>query len=260
VLSNRYRDLLSRPSTQSFFLQILKLCHAALNYGGGQSVDHSGELNVLRCVRDASWLSTPAVIFDVGANDGEYARAASQILGDVAQIWAFEPQSACFQALQSEFAKSERIRTRKLALGKELGTGKLHFDSSGETTASLAEATSSNGQTEEVQVTTLDEICRQEHIERIDLLKIDTEGFEMDVLLGASDMLNAGRISSLQFEFGHTFLATPYHFHDIWNLLTARYRIYRVLRRGMVEVTSYTHDLEIYKIANFFCIHRSLPR
>jgi len=257
LLHHQIRNLLSRPSTQPLFSRLLTLCHAALNYGGGQSVGSSGELDVLRFVRDASWRSNPCTVFDVGANDGEYLRAALDVLGDRTRVWCFEPHASSFRALQSSFAGHAGVQARNIALGLEPGAAHLHFEADGSTTASLAANAAGQG-TEEVQVDTVDHVCRNEHIEHIDLLKIDTEGYEMDVLHGARQMMESGRIRSIQFEFGHTFLATPYHFSDLWELLAPQYVIHRILRHGMVEITHYSHDLEIYKIANFFCVQKSL--
>lgn len=259
MLHHQIRNLLSRPSTQPLFSRLLTLCHAALNYGGGQSVSSSGEMDVLRLLRDASWRTTPSTIFDVGANDGEYLRAVLDILGDRAQVWCFEPQAATYRTLESSFARYSSVRTRNFALGRQPGVAQLHFEAGGSTTASLA-GNAVGSATQEVQVVTVDQVCEHEAIEQIDLLKIDTEGYEMDVLQGARRMIEAGRIRSIQFEFGYTFLATPYHFSDLWELLASQYAIYRILRHGMVEIPRYSHDLEIYKIANFFCVQRSLLR
>jgi len=76
----------------------------------------------------------------------------------------------------------------------------------------------------------------------------------MAVLLGASRMIESGGIAAIQFEFGDTFLHTPYHFTDIWQLLSPRYAFYRILRHGLFEIPRYAPDLEIYKTANFLCV------
>ena len=91
------------------------------------------------------------------------------------------------------------------------------------------------------------------------MLKIDAEGHEMEVLLGARSMIEGGHIHSLQFEFGETFLQTPYHFRDLYDLLAPRYRIYRILRQGLAELPAYSPDLEVYKLANFLCVQKQLP-
>ena len=58
-MKNAIRGLISRPATQPLFLQLLKLCHAAMNYGGGQTVDDSGEIEALEFVRRTMKLSRP---------------------------------------------------------------------------------------------------------------------------------------------------------------------------------------------------------
>jgi hypothetical protein len=133
----------------------------------------------------------------------------------------------------------------------------LFSDGAGDSTASL-HPNLLQGQTvsETVQVTTVDQVCRDESIGQIDLLKIDTEGHEMDVLLGASSTIEAGRVSFIQFEFGDPFIHTQYHFFDLWKLLSPRYTIYRILRNGLVELNAYSIDLEIYKVANFLCMRK----
>jgi Methyltransferase FkbM domain len=155
------------------------------------------------------------------------------------------------------------VHIRQAALGKERGTVDLFFGDEGTSTASLHRVEADvGGRSESVEMTTIDEFCRESGIEYVDFLKIDTEGHEIDVLLGANQMIEAGRIAAIQFEFGDTFLHTKYHFHDVFNMLSPRHTIYRILRSGLIEVPRYTHDLEIFKLANFLCIrkgHRAGP-
>lgn len=257
-MKNAIRSLLSRPSTQPILLQLLKLCHAGLNYGGGQSVMDSGEkeaLEFLHCAFESD--SRTVMLFDVGANDGIYLHSALKIFGQKLKAYSFEPQSASFEILRERFESDPRVELRKAAVGQEPGTANLFFGSDCETTASLhRNAILHQTRSETVQLTTVDQVCKESGIERIDLLKIDTEGHEIDVLLGASAMMEANRIFSIQVEFGDTFLHTRHHFFDLWNLLSPKYIVYRILRHGLAELPRYSPDLEIYKAANFLCILR----
>ena len=155
-------------------------------------------------------------------------------------------------------AGNPMVNLRHTAVGKEPGEGKLQFHSDLNTTASIQRQTEHGlALSETVPITTIDHFCDVEGIGRIDLLKIDTEGYEMEILLGASMMMKSGAIRAIQFEFGDTFLTTPYHFIDFWELLSPRYDMYRILRHGLVQLHRYSPDLEIYKIANFLCIRKS---
>jgi FkbM family methyltransferase len=256
-VKNAIRWVASRPFTQPLFMKMLKLCHAGLNYGGGQSPANSGEVGALKFVRGALGRSRSLMLFDVGANDGEYLHHALRIFGSQVTAYSFEPQSASYERLQGRFASDSRVKLRKAAVGREVGIADLFFDKNGETTASLhRNIIQGHPNSEAVHLTTVDQICSEDAIDHIDLLKIDTEGHEVEVLLGASAMIEAGRISSVQLEFGDPFLCTQYHFLDLWKLLSPRYTVYRILRHGLVEVPYYSPDLELYKVANFLCMQK----
>jgi len=252
------RNLLSRPLLQPVAMQLLKLCHATMNYGGGQTVNESGELAALRFVQALvpANSESPFILFDVGANDGGYLQSALPILGPNVRTWSFEPQSACFQLLSQQFANDRRVVLRNLALSDRQETKTIFSDAPGDTSASFHRQACGPAQFETVPGTTLDEICQTESIDRIHFLKIDTEGHEMEVLRGAAGMLQQGLIHAIQFEFGDTFLNTDHHFVDLWRLLSPDFRIYRILRRGLHEIMRYSSDLEIYKIANFLCVRK----
>ena len=107
-------------------------------------------------------------------------------------------------------------------------------------------------------MTIVDQFCEENGVARIQFLKIDTEGQEMEVLQGASRMIQEGRIDFIQFEFGDTFLHSPYHFVDVWDCLSERCVIFRILKHSLAELKRYSHDVEIYKNANFLSMRRSL--
>lgn len=247
------REAISRPSTQPVFSQLLKLCHAGLNYGGGQTVAFSGEVGALKSIIDSRKDFEIFTVFDVGANGGDYARCATDLLGERVRAYLFEPQSSSMAGLSKRFASDPRIVLRKVALGSELGTGQLFAESDGSVTATLY-PTAGSSVCETIEITTLDLACRELSVDSIDLLKIDTEGHEVEVLRGASQMLTEKRIRAVQFEFGDMFVQTPYHFKDLWELLSPAYHIHRILRHGLVKIAKYHNDLEIYKCANFLCI------
>ena len=50
-----------------------------------------------------------------------------------------------------------------------------------------------------IKIETLDEFCKKNNIEKIDYLKIDTEGSNFDVILGATEMIKNKKIKYIQF-------------------------------------------------------------
>jgi FkbM family methyltransferase len=259
-MKNTIRNLLSRPWLQPPLEALLKVCHAGLNYGGGQSVWDSGEIGALRFALNKSEKAGDFVVFDVGANDGAYVEAARRVVDGRLRAFSFEPQDACFEILRARFAHDPRVSLHKTAISKQAGVAELFFREQGESVASLCRQSDAKSRVQKVPVTTVDQFCEENGVGRIQFLKIDTEGHEIEVLQGASRMIQEGRIDFIQFEFGDTFLHTPYHFVDIWDYLSERYVIYRILRHGLAELKRYSHDLEIYKNANFLSICRSLDK
>ncbi len=249
------RRLASRPALQPVWLALAKLSYAGMNYGGGQMVEGSGELRALQIASQAAGSSEPFTLFDVGANIGSYLEAALGFFGERVSAYSFEPQPFNVRLLEQRFGRDPRVVLVSAALGSEVTTAPLFFNIEGEPTASLRDPGGSS-RSHTVPVTTVDRVCAEHRIERIDMLKIDAEGLEMEVLLGASAMLEQDRVGAIQFEFGETFVGTPYHFRDLYDLLAPRYRIYRILRQGLAELPRYSYDLEVYKLANFLCVHK----
>ncbi|MGD1063730.1 MAG: FkbM family methyltransferase [Terracidiphilus sp.] len=257
-MRNTIRNLLSRPWLQPPLAALLRACHAGLNYGGGQSVSDSGEIGALRFALNMSGKAGDFVVFDVGAHDGAYVEAARRVVDSRLRAFSFEPQDVCFEILRARYESDPRVSLHKTAISNHVGAGELFYAEQGESFASLSRQSDAQTKAQKVRVTTVDQFCDENGVGRIQFLKIDTEGQEMEVMQGASRMIEEGRIDFIQFEFGDTFLHTPYHFVDVWNYLSDRYAIYRILRHGLAELKLYSHDLEIYKNANFLSIRRSL--
>jgi len=257
-LNDGIRYVVSRPALQPLWSKLLKLCHAGMNYGGGQAVRNSGELSALALLAQRFSPHEEVVIFDVGANDGEYAEAASRVFQQHRRrIFCFEPQRSSFLNLQGRFEHDPWMYPKPIAIGRECGTVNLFSSPNRQSTSSLhGGGSNSEWLSEQVEITTIDKVSSESGIDYIALLKIDTEGHEIDVLLGATLMIESGKVAAIQFEFGETFLQTNHHFKDIFDILSPRYIVYRVLRSGLVEVPRYHHDLEIYKLANFLCLKR----
>jgi FkbM family methyltransferase len=143
------------------------------------------------------------VIFDVGANSGDIAAKYRYIFPD-AKIYAFEPFPDIFLALERRLRRDKKVFPCKLALGRIPGKKLLRVNASSPTNSlldtedsaasfwgkGLMETTASV----EVEVATIDDFCRTRQIDDVDVLKIDTQGTELEVLMGAVGMLSTGRI------------------------------------------------------------------
>src|SRR5262249_3812827 len=143
--------------------------HAALFWMG--TMDKWELYHLRRLVRPGS------VVLDVGANFGYYSLSLAQGLQHQCQVHAFEPTPTTYERLRKHVElnrMSDVVHLHQVALSDVTGTANLiqRADNSGASRLGTDAAGIS------VQVTTLDEFCTQQNVSRVDLIKIDVEGYE----------------------------------------------------------------------------------
>jgi FkbM family methyltransferase len=131
------------------------------------------------------------VVFDAGANTGVYAVQQAR---RGAHVYAYEPNPDCYRRLRKAVdanGLAGRVTPLNRALGAAPGTGEMILPAGLTTMGSLRpEWTPAAGDTRVgVEVDTIDQAVARLGIARIDLLKVDVEGLEMDVLDGAHEAL-----------------------------------------------------------------------
>ena len=194
--------LLNRPSLQ-FLADIaydfaLRMNGCAIGFAGQHGLSYAEE----RFLEHHLARLNNAVLFDIGANHGSYTRLLNRLAPD-AQIHAFEPHPKTFASLQQR-AHLPGVTLVNEAVSDTAGTMQL-FDfaeSDGSTQASLARASvemfDPQTTSHTVQTTTLDTYMADHNITKIDFLKIDTEGFDINVLRGAQRALQHGAIAAIR--------------------------------------------------------------
>jgi FkbM family methyltransferase len=214
----------------------------------------NGELSQLD--RVAAGLGPSPVVFDVGANVGRYSTEVLNRFPGL-QLYAFEPSAVAFAELEA--ALGDRGQAFQLALADVDAERPLYGDRPGSELASLVRRDLHRfnievAQTETVQVRRLDTFCDEHGIDRIDWLKIDAEGSELEVLRGAGDMLGS-KIGPIQFEFGGTGIDANNSLRDFFDLLESDYRIHRLLPDGL-RAFEYSERIEIFLYANYIAVPR----
>ncbi len=129
-------------------------------------------------------------IFDIGANVGQTAKSLAEVFPS-SKIYSFEPVPETFAKLQNNTARIRNVECINMALGDTAGEAVVTSDRDGRNT--LLSGVPSEGSAS-TKVETVDGFCADRGIQRIDVLKTDTEGFETYVLKGASESLGKGVI------------------------------------------------------------------
>lgn len=147
---------------------------------------------------------TLKTIFDVGANKGQTTLNYRQKFPE-ANIFAFEPVNQTFEVLKANVGVDPHVYCFNLALGEENKQEKMLVQGTSGSN-SISPGSQINSQPEQSQETvniiTLDKfMAENDHkIDQIDLLKIDTEGYECQVLRGAAATLSAEKILYISIE------------------------------------------------------------
>jgi len=147
----------------------------------------------------APLLPDRAFCFDIGANYGEYT-AAFLSLG-ARRVVAIEPQSSLIEFIEAAFfeeVKSGRLVTRSAAVGAEQGKAELFIGpdparSMSSLSRAFVDTSRANGETwenapMEIELLTLDSLIEELGVP--DYIKIDVEGFDLEVLRGLSKPIN----------------------------------------------------------------------
>jgi FkbM family methyltransferase len=154
-------------------------------------------------------LAEDSIIFDIGANIGSMALKFAQC-APKGSVYAFEPSDFAFQKLLRNLSlnpgMSDVVFPVQAFVSSESQKGVEHVAyASWRVDRTLDTAHPLHGGTPQpalsVPVTTIDDFCEQQGVNRIDLVKIDTEGYELEVLQGARKALQKFR-PKIVFEIG----------------------------------------------------------
>lgn len=146
-------------------------------------------------------MESPTLI-DVGGNEGQTIDYFLEYF-PTCRIISFEPVQEPFQTLMRKYGSHPRITIDNRALSDESGEATIFLTPNSQAN-SLENRTSTTDParpSQKVKVTTLDEIFDEHHLNCIDVLKIDVEGFEVQVLQGARKALQERKITAVFSEF-----------------------------------------------------------
>jgi FkbM family methyltransferase len=254
-------SILDKINDQGIWENIFQMSLRKMNFGNGGDFNDSGELNVARLVKDKLSNETSIIIFDVGANVGKYSKALSELFNSRATIYSFEPSKKTFELFLETIKNIKNIIPNNIGFSDKEYDQLLFTNTEGSGLASVYQRKLdhfglSMDKSEEIKLTTIDSFCTQKQIDRIHFLKLDVEGHELNALNGAKKMIQNKKIDFIQFEFGGCNIDSRTYFQDFYYLLKDNYNIYRILKDGMYELTTYKETHEVFITVNYLAIRK----
>lgn len=192
------------------------------------------------------------ILFDVGANVGQTIKDFKEVFNN-STVHAFEPSPDTFNILKTNTTHFKDVVYWNYGVGSTSGDLLLNEYNHSNTNSFLDIHNYENKNlksTSQVKVITIDQFIRDNDIKKIDVLKIDTEGFELEVFKGAETSLKSGKIDLLFFEvnFIETHKDSP-KMSQLWDFITEigfkLVSIYPVVHKKNMAV--YTNVLFKYK-------------
>ena len=253
-----FRMVAGRIGFQKYFRMMHTLSVYGMNYGNGGDIKYSGEYFAAKYVKSKiSEQPSAPVLFDVGANIGDYALKMAEIFADQKfAIHAFEPSNKTYQRLSENTSTKKGITVNNVGLGEKETEEILYSNSDGSALASIYERDLqrhgiSMDKKEVIKLTTVDNYCDAHAIGRIHFLKLDIEGHELFALKGASKLINSKNIDFIQFEFGGSNIDSRTYFRDFWDMLHDKYDFYRIVKDGLFPIKKYSEACEIFDTINY---------
>jgi len=181
------------------------------------------------------------VVFDLGANLGQYTLLAAHCVGQQGRVHSFEPSERMFRELEFNVTLnglSALCTLNRVAVSDAPGTARLsRYEEGAEVFGSLGAHRRSEANVigyEEVQTVTLDDYLKDRGIDHVDFIKMDIEGAELLALKGAGTLLSRRDAPTILLEMGDMNTdGFGYKSSCIWDCLESLgYRMYCLGPRG----------------------------
>lgn len=158
------------------------------------------------------------VMFDVGCKTDTY-----YIEGDAIQYHLFEPYPMYYDIVKSKLDNKRNVIVNNIGYV----SGNLEYFLKAESFVNRF----NESVCKYLPLMSLADYVKEKNVKHIDFLKIDTEGFEIDVLKGAGSFLN--NITHIQFEYGGTYPDRGVKLADVYNILRTGYEIFLIGSDGL---------------------------
>lgn len=138
------------------------------------------------------YLKEDGVVIDIGANVGGHSIAFANT-APKGKIFAFEPSSKAYKILIRNAKQLNNVTPLKKAISNKIGTAIFHQASDSGYSGLKDTKRKRITKIYSVPTTTIDNFVSGQKLDKLDLIKIDVEGTEADIILGAWDTVSKFR-------------------------------------------------------------------
>jgi FkbM family methyltransferase len=187
------------PSNSYYEKPAIRFCNRyGLNYKLDIS-DYQNWLLYFYCKTDSSfgvvnYIKNGDIILDMGGNIGQTAMMMAKFAGKTSKVFSFEPFPETYEKFVTNLELNpelkDNVSIENCALGNTVSVLQMYRDC--ETNSGSNRMVSKESVSKEliqVPVSTIDIFVQENNLTKLDLIKIDVEGFEMNVLKGAENTL-----------------------------------------------------------------------
>ena len=196
-------------------------------------------------------------LLDIGANVGEWSLQALKLAassGKPIRLIAFEPRSETRRILQDRLRACASAEVLPLAVSSK--TGEADFFGTG-TAGTNSLHPMSGVSSERVRLATLDSFCAERDLQHVAMVKIDTEGFDLEVMRGGSRLLTEGRVDVVQFEYNWRWLLNRASLLEVFSLISDKpYRFGKLGGKSLVFHDKWHFELDRYFENNYVLVRR----
>jgi FkbM family methyltransferase len=244
------------PLARGLYHQARRFVQAYENFD--YDMDTNGEGSLLKRLAGAD----VKIVFDVGANRGDYALRCRAALTQAA-VHCFEIVPETFAKLRKATAGVAGVTINDFGLSDRESEVEVQTCAADGLSTIVVETAAIHGTRQwsavRSRVITGDAYCTERGIDRVDILKIDTEGADHLVLQGFDGMLARGAVGLVQFEYGMTSIFTKFMLRDFHLYLEPRGFEIGKLMPGTVAFGPYRPRSEDFRGPNFVAVHKSRP-
>lgn len=201
----------------------------------------------------------PQLIFDAGANVGDWTLAANACCPG-ARIHSFEIAKPTFQVLVANTRQFPEVHCQNVGLSDRAGTIRIrYYDRLPALTTSSDYPHPFHFVEVNAQVISGDAYVTENHMDHIDLLKIDVEGMEEQVLRGFDGMLSRKAVDLVQFEYGRVSILNRFLLRDFYALFRERGYVVGKVFPNYVDFREYDMSDEDFLGPNYLACRADKP-